>query len=91
MHDDGPAGHDTRASPCRVERNGGNTDVVYTLQGKPEVRSLAPGLATSTIFMKSTRSTASGTTKEGSFAVSAIWKRFPEGWRVIYSHESTSR
>lgn len=65
--------------------------MVYTLQGKPEVRSLAPGLATSTIFMKSTRSTASGTTKEGSFAVSAIWKRFPEGWRVIYSHESTSR
>ncbi len=28
--------------------------------------------------------------KEGSFAVSAIWKKLSDGWKVIYSHESTS-
>jgi ketosteroid isomerase-like protein len=70
--------------------SGGKTDVVYTLQGKPDVRVLAPGLVTSTIFLKSRRSTPTGTVKEGSFAVSAIWKKLSDGWKVIYSHESTS-
>jgi hypothetical protein len=28
---------------------------------------------------------------EGTFAVSAIWRRLPDGWRVVYAHESSSR
>ena len=68
----------------------GKTDVVYTLQGKPDFRVPAPGLVVTTIFMKSRRTLPGGEPKEGVLAVSALWQKRPEGWRIIYSHESTS-
>lgn len=71
--------------------NDGKTDVVYTLQGRPDIRVLAPGLVVTTIFMKSRRSAPAGAIKEGSFAVSALWQKRAEGWKVIYSHESTTQ
>jgi uncharacterized protein (TIGR02246 family) len=69
----------------------GKTDVVYTLQGKPDFRVPGPGVVVTTLFMKSRRTMPDGATKEGEFAVSAVWQKRPEGWRVIYSHESTTR
>lgn len=68
----------------------GKTDVVYTMQGKPEVRVLTADLAVTTLFMTSRRTRPNGEVTEGKFAVSAIWQRRPAGWRVIYSHESTT-
>jgi len=68
----------------------GNTDVVYAMQGKPHFRSPAPGIVVSTLFMKSRRTMPDGSVKEGDLAVSALWQKRPEGWRIIYSHESTS-
>jgi ketosteroid isomerase-like protein len=70
---------------------GGKTDVVYTVQGKPEFRVLSPSLVMSTLLMKSRRTTPAGAVREGRFAVSALWQKRPEGWRVIYSHESSTR
>ncbi|MGO8974421.1 MAG: YybH family protein [Steroidobacteraceae bacterium] len=69
----------------------GKTDVVYTMQGKPDYRVPAPGLVLTTMFMKSRRTLPSGEVSEGEFAVSSLWQKRPEGWRVIYSHESTTR
>ena len=68
----------------------GKTDVVYTMQGKPDFRVPGPGVVVTTIFMKSRRTMPGGEIKEGNFAVSAVWQKRPEGWRVIYSHESTT-
>jgi ketosteroid isomerase-like protein len=68
----------------------GKTDVVYTMQGKPDFRAPGPGVVVSTIFMKSRRTMPGGGTKEGDFTVTAIWQKRAEGWRVIYSHESTT-
>jgi uncharacterized protein (TIGR02246 family) len=68
----------------------GKTDVVYTLQGKPDFRVPGPGVVITTLFMKSRRTMPDGGTKEGEFAVSAVWQKRAEGWRVIYSHESTT-
>ncbi len=68
----------------------GKTDVIYTLQGRPEVRVFEPDLALTTMFMKSRRTTQSGAVKEGRFAVSAVWRKRPEGWKVICSHESST-
>ncbi len=68
----------------------GKTDVLYTVQGKPDYRVPAPGVVITTIFMKSRRTMRSGKVSEGEFAVSSIWQRRAEGWRVIYSHESTT-
>ena len=71
--------------------NNGKTDVVYQIQGAPEVRELAPNVVVTTLLMKAHRTLPSGEIKEGRFAVSAIWQKRPEGWKVVYSHESSSR
>ncbi len=68
----------------------GKTDVVYTLQGAPDIRVFTPTLALSTILMQSRRTLASGEVSQGRLAVSALWQKRTEGWRVIYSHESSS-
>lgn len=70
--------------------NGGKTDVVYTVLAKPDVRAITPEIAITTLMMRSRRTGPSGNVTEGSFAVSSIWQKRSEGWRVIYSHESTS-
>jgi ketosteroid isomerase-like protein len=70
--------------------NEGDTDVVYSIVGKPDFQVLAPRVVVSTLLMTSRRTLPNGEVKEGEFAVSSVWQRRPEGWRVIYSHESTS-
>ncbi len=67
----------------------GKTDVVYTMKGEPAFRVLTRELVLTTSFMHSRRTLPSGELSEGDFAVSALWQKRPEGWRVIYSHEST--
>jgi ketosteroid isomerase-like protein len=73
-----------------VWRNG-KSDVVYTIQGKPSFIEPAPGLVVTTIFLKSRRTMPNGQISDGAFAISSLWQKRPEGWRVIYSHESTTR
>jgi len=68
----------------------GKTDVVYTPRGRPDIRLLSRDLAVTTLLMTSKRTMPDGTVKEGSFAVSAIWKKLPAGWRILYAHESTT-
>src|SRR5580658_3036597 len=62
--------------------NGGKTDVVYTVLAKPDVRAISPELAITTLVMKSRRTAASGDVTEGTFAVSSVWQKRSEGWRV---------
>jgi ketosteroid isomerase-like protein len=70
--------------------NNGKTDVLYQLQGPPEVLELAPNVMLTTLLMKARRTLPSGEVKEDRFAVSSIWEKRPEGWKVVYSHESTN-
>jgi uncharacterized protein (TIGR02246 family) len=70
--------------------NDGKTDVVYQLDGPPEVRVLAPNVVVTTLLMKAHRTLANGQAHDGHFAVSSIWQKRNEGWRVVYSHESTT-
>jgi len=71
--------------------NNGKTDVVYQIQGPPEVLTLAPNVVVTTLLMKAHRTLPGGEVKEGGFAVSSIWQKLPEGWKVVYSHESSTR
>lgn len=84
-------GFDAIRSKQREWWSDGRTDVAYTIVGTPDVRILAPDLAVTTLFMRSRRTTTNGALKEGSLAVSALWQKRSGSWKVIYSHESTSR
>jgi ketosteroid isomerase-like protein len=68
----------------------GTSDVVYTIRGKPTFLVPAPDLVVTTIFLRSRRTMPNGQIIDGEFAVSSLWQKRPEGWRVIYSHESTT-
>ena len=65
--------------------------------GKPSATHSASGdfqvLAPTVCFprcSKSRRSLPDGATKAGGFAVSSVRRKRLEGWRIIYSHESTT-
>jgi ketosteroid isomerase-like protein len=67
----------------------GTSDVVYRLEGEPEFRMPAPGLVLQTYFLSSRRTLGDGTTRDGRLAVTDVWEKRPEGWRIIYAHESS--
>lgn len=71
--------------------NQGKSDVVYTEQAPPQFQPLGNDVMLVTQQLASRRTGPDGKPVEGTFAVSAIWRRLPDGWRVIYAHESTSR
>lgn len=83
-------GWDTIRDKQKEWWNNGKTDVVYQIQGPPEVLELAPNVVVTTLLMKAHRTLPTGEAKDGRFAVSSIWKKLPEGWKVVYSHESTT-
>jgi ketosteroid isomerase-like protein len=76
----------------RVEQlkwwNNGDSDVVYTRGAEPEFIQAAPDLVLVTMVAISSRTISDGTKRSATAAISLVWKKLPEGWRVIYGHES---
>ena len=68
---------------------GGKSDVVYRVEGEPIYLMPAPGIVVQTYFLSSHRTMDDGTTRDGRIAVSAIWQKQADGWRIVYAHEST--
>jgi ketosteroid isomerase-like protein len=66
----------------------GKTDVKYELIGKMDFQMPAPGLVMLTYFLRSHRTLSDGQTSDSRFGISLLWKKRPEGWRIIYAHES---
>lgn len=70
--------------------NHGKSDVVYTERGTPEILVLGPDAAVVTLIEESTRTGADGTPAKNQFAISMVWKKHShDGWKMVYSHEST--
>lgn len=67
----------------------GKSNAVYRVLGEPDYRMPAPGLVVQTYLLSSHRTLADGTARDGRIAVTDIWRKGPDGWRVIYAHEST--
>ncbi|MGA8038097.1 MAG: nuclear transport factor 2 family protein [Candidatus Acidiferrales bacterium] len=77
---------------CRQQAkwwNEGKTDVVYTRRAEPQFTPLAGGGEVVTLFEQSRRTLADGTIANNVAAISLVWEKLPEGWRIVYSHEST--
>jgi ketosteroid isomerase-like protein len=71
--------------------NDGKTDVVYSTSGEPEIEQLTPSMAIVTETLVGTRTLPDGSSRKREFAVSMVWKKLPEGWRIVYAHESSAR
>ena len=66
----------------------GKSDVKYKLIGKPDFRMFAPGLVMATFFLTSHRTLSGHNTSNSTFGISDLWQKRPEGWRIVYAHES---
>ncbi len=69
----------------------GKSDAVYTPVGPIEFQRLAKDVMLTTRSLSSRRAGPGGKIQTGQFAVSEIWRRLPQGWRIVYAHESWQR
>jgi len=71
--------------------NNGKSDVVYAERTPAQVTALTPDIAIVVQAMKSQRTLPSGEVSSGNFAITQVWQKRAEGWRIIQVHESTAR
>jgi ketosteroid isomerase-like protein len=69
----------------------GKSDARYEQIGKFEIIALGPDAEVSTASFTSRRTRPDGKISTGTFVVTYIWKKLPQGWRIIYGHESWAR
>lgn len=69
----------------------GKSDAVYTQTGPTEFERMGSGLVVTTRTLGSRRTLPDGKESTGSFAMTDIWQMLPQGWRIVYSHESWAR
>jgi len=68
--------------------NHGKSDSQYSQIASPEFMRLAPGVELTTWGVHSRRVLPNGKVSASALVVSYVWKRLPEGWRIVYGHES---
>ena len=69
----------------------GKSDVVYTQSGATGFMPLDADAVVTTQTLSSRRTGPDGKISTGSFVVTSIWKKLPQGWRIVYGHESRAR
>ena len=69
--------------------NNGKSDVAYVQRGSAEFTVLSPDVAIVMSPLESRRTLPSGEVSLGQFAVTMVWQKRPEGWRIVQAHEST--
>jgi ketosteroid isomerase-like protein len=69
----------------------GKTDVVYTQNGPTQFKRLSGDAVVTTQSLSSRRTMPDGKVSTGGFTVTDIWRKLPQGWRIVYAHESWMR
>ena len=67
---------------------GGTSDAVYRYRSAPEITVIAPDVVSTLQSMDVASTMPDG--KKGSVLVVAtsVWRKLPEGWRIVVAHES---
>ncbi|MEJ2215601.1 MAG: nuclear transport factor 2 family protein [Gemmatimonadota bacterium] len=71
--------------------NNGKSDAVYTQIGETQFTDVAPDVVLTTQRIGSKRTGPDGKPATGQFAVTDVWRSGPDGWQIIYAHESWAR
>ena len=69
----------------------GKATGVYSENGTTQFMPLADNLMVTTSPLAARRTLPDGTTSRAHFVVTSIWKKLPQGWRVVYAHESWAK
>ena len=68
----------------------GKSDVAYAREAAPEFTVLGPDAVVVTLEESSTRTLPDGAKSRGTVVITEVFERRPEGWRIVYSHESSA-
>ena len=79
-----------RALQLRWWQNG-RSDVVYRRAAPPTFLVLDAGAVVVTQLLTAERTAADGQVARRTIAVTMVWQKRAEGWRVAYQHESSAR
>jgi ketosteroid isomerase-like protein len=69
-------------------QTGSGVETPYTLTAGPDFIVLDPRSALLSFMLDAPKTNADGTRIDRTIGVSQLWQKRPEGWRVIYAHES---
>ena len=70
--------------------NDGKATGIYAYLGEPTCEAFGKELGLTTHLIAARASLPDGQVRERQLAFSALWSRRPEGWRIIYAHESST-
>ena len=70
--------------------NNGHSDVAYSRAAPPSFLVLSPVAVVVTEPLTAERTGADGQVARRTIAVTMVWQKRDEGWRVAYQHESTA-
>jgi ketosteroid isomerase-like protein len=71
--------------------NNGKSDVVYSVHDAPAFTALGPDVMLVATRWGSSRTRPDGQTATSILAITMVWHKLPEGWRVVQVHESATR
>jgi ketosteroid isomerase-like protein len=71
--------------------NKGKATGVYEYLGEPTCEILGKDLGLTTHLISARASLPDGQVRERQLAFTALWRRRPEGWRIVYAHESSTK
>lgn len=69
----------------------GRSEATYAENGKPDFMALGPDAEVVTWPLVAHGTTPGGKPLTSPFVVTYIWQRLPEGWRIVYGHESWAK
>ena len=83
-------GYDSVRALQRKWWNNGRSDVVYSIHGPVHFTVMSPAAVVVTETLQSQRTDSTGTARRGEIAVTSVWQKRPEGWRIVAVHESAA-
>jgi len=63
----------------------------YEYRGEPAYEALGDDLGLTTAVIVARAELPDGQIRQRELVASALWKRRPEGWRIVYAHESSTK
>lgn len=69
----------------------GKSDARYAANGAPGFMALAPDIEVVTWPLVSRRELPDGKVASSAFVTTSIWRRLPQGWQIVYGHESWAK
>lgn len=68
--------------------NNGKSDAKYAQDGTPGFMALGPNVEIVTWPLSASGTLPNGKPFTSAFVVTYVWQRLPQGWRILYGHES---